>query len=345
MVERREPRDSESLFRLYADVFGQPATEASQRRWRWQYLENPALTGPPEIWVARQGEELLGQYASMPVRLRWGADEVRASWGMDVFVRAEARGQGVGAALFSAWADHVDVALGLGLTEASHGLFRKLRYQDVGPVPFYLKVLDPVAVARRRLGPTLGALAGPILGPALRLITARPPRPPADVTVAKVTAFGDDYDRLWDRLAPSYTMCVRRDRPYLAWKYTACPHHTYDILEARRSGDLVGFSIVRTADVGEVRLGWIVDLFTDPKDEATQDALLAAGADSFRRAAAARVQCFAMNGAVARALTRHGFLRRPSPMQFCVRSRVPADAVFARPDAWHVVFGDSDMDR
>ena len=50
------------VFRLYEDVFGQSLTEGSRRRWRWQYLDNP-LTGPegPEIWVARQGADVLGQ--------------------------------------------------------------------------------------------------------------------------------------------------------------------------------------------------------------------------------------------------------------------------------------------
>jgi hypothetical protein len=70
---------------------------------------------------------------------------------MDVFLAAEARGRGLGAQLFTAWSDHVEVALGLGLTPSSYGLFRKLRYHDVGPVPFFQKVLDARAVARRRL--------------------------------------------------------------------------------------------------------------------------------------------------------------------------------------------------
>ena len=50
-------------------------------------MENPApADGRPEIWVAREDGRLLGQYASMPVRLWWGAREVRSSWGMDVFL-------------------------------------------------------------------------------------------------------------------------------------------------------------------------------------------------------------------------------------------------------------------
>ena len=44
-------------------------------------------------------------------------------------------------------------------------------------------------------------------------------------------------------------------------------------------------------------------------------------------------------------LLRRGFSRGPSPMQFCVRSGVGGDAVLGDPGRWHVVFGDSDMDR
>ncbi|HEV7502304.1 MAG TPA: GNAT family N-acetyltransferase, partial [Vicinamibacteria bacterium] len=212
--------DADELFGLYRDVFGAALTEASRRRWEWQYLQNPALPdGRPEIWVARDEGRLLGQYASMPVRLWWGSREVRSSWGMDVFVSSEARGRGLGAKLFTAWSDHVEVALGLGLTASSYGLFKKLRYDDVGPVPFFQKVLDARAIARRRLGPVLGGLAAPALRAALALTHRERTRPADDVTVAPSAGFTEEHDALWERARGSYAMCVRRDRAYLEWKY------------------------------------------------------------------------------------------------------------------------------
>ncbi|HET8646498.1 MAG TPA: GNAT family N-acetyltransferase, partial [Vicinamibacteria bacterium] len=167
-MDARRAADEEELFRLYAEVFGQELTEKSRRRWRWQYLENPQTGSNAAIWVAREEGRVLGQYASMPVRLWWSGREVDASWGMDVFVRAEARGKGVGAALFTTWSDNVEVALGLGLTPSSYGLFQKLGYDDVGPVPFYVRPLDARAVMRRRLGRGLGDVAGLLAGPVLR---------------------------------------------------------------------------------------------------------------------------------------------------------------------------------
>lgn len=345
-VERRRPGDAEALFRLYRDVFGEQLTASSQQRWRWQYLENPQ-TGEdgPEIWVAREAESLLGQYASMPVRLEWGGREVRASWGMDVFLRAEARGKGLGARLFTTWSDHVEVALGLGLTPSSYGLFKKLRYVDVGPVPFLQKILDPAAVARRRLGSWLGAAAGPVLGAGLALGWPERRRAAGDVEVRSITGFGPEYDTLWERCRSGYAMCVRRDAAYLNWKYVSCPSRRYTLHEARRGSALAGFSVSRHEDYRGLRLGWIVDVFAEPRDVATKDALLGSVLDGFRQAGVARAQAFSMNAALAADLRRRGFLPARSPMQFCVRTRVPSADVLGDLAGWHVVFGDSDMDR
>jgi GNAT superfamily N-acetyltransferase len=354
LVESRRASDDEEILRLYGEVFGDNQKEASSRRWRWQYLENPHTGGNgPVIWVAREGDCLLGQYASMPVRLFWGGREVDASWGMDVFLRPEARGRGIGARLFGTWSDHVDVALGLGLTPASYGLFRKLRYHDVGPVPFFQRILDPGKVASRRLGETLGPKAGQILGRAAgallgagrRLVRPERRRRHEDVEIRTTEGFSPEYDALWERARVSYTMCVRRDRAYLEWKYLRCPQREYDLREARRGGELVGFAVCREEDYRGLRLGWIIDLFAHAEDHDAKDALLGAALDSFRAAGVARAQAFSMNAALAADLLRRGFSRGRSPMQFCVRSQVDDGGALKDLSRWHVVFGDSDMDR
>src|SRR5439155_1668447 len=260
-VDRRREEDEEELFGLYRDVFGHEMTEASRRRWAWQYRDNPCSDGAPEIWVAREGGRILGQYASMPVCLWWGDREVRASWGMDVFLREEVRGQGVG------------------------------------------------------------------------------------VAVRPATGFGPEYDRLWARARPSYAMCVRRDAAYLEWKYERCPHRRYARWEARRGDDLVGSAVSRHEDYRGLRLGWITDVFTEASDGAARQALLSAVLADFRQARVARAQAFSLHAGLGNEMLRRGFSRGPSPMQFCVRSRAGGNEVLADPGRWHVVFGDSDMDR
>ncbi|HET7292542.1 MAG TPA: GNAT family N-acetyltransferase [Vicinamibacteria bacterium] len=346
-IVRRREGHAEEVFRLYGEVFGQALTEKSRERWRWQYLQNPS-TPPdgPAIWVAVEGGAVLGQYASMPVRLHWGGEELDSSWGMDVFLRPEARGKGIGARLFDAWSDSVPVALGLGLTDSSYGLFKKLRYEDVGPVPFFQKVLDPTAVIVRKAGRLLGAAFGPLAGVALAFAVKERPHPEAaQVAVSPIDGFSDEFDALWDRARGSYAMCVRRDRAYLTWKYRQPPHRRYALHEARRGGALVGYAVSRHEEHAGIRLGWLVDVFADADDHAARDALLGAVLSGFRDAGVARAQAFSMNRALAEDLRRRGFFESRSPMQFCVRAKGDAAQVFAAKERWHVVFGDSDMDR
>ena len=69
-------------------VFGPDAAEASRLRWDWQYRLNPQNPGTdPLIWIAREGPSIIGQYATMPVRLvvkgRDGRIHQRDSYGND----------------------------------------------------------------------------------------------------------------------------------------------------------------------------------------------------------------------------------------------------------------------
>lgn len=100
-----------------------------------------------------------------------------------------------------------------------------------------------------------------------------------------------------------------------------------------------------TDDYRGLRLGWILDIFADAADRATKQALLRAVLAEFRAAGVARAQAFSMNAALASDLRRRGFVAGRSPMQFCVHAKPESPAVFGDLGRWHVVFGDSDMDR
>ena len=134
---------------MYVEVFGAEATRESRERWHWQYEQNPHCPPEgPDIWVAKEDGQVLGQYASMSVRLKVKNRIVPASWGMDVMVRPGLQRKGVGTRLFKYWDEHVEAPLGLGLSLSSYTLFRKIGFEDVGPVPCYTRILsskDPFA--------------------------------------------------------------------------------------------------------------------------------------------------------------------------------------------------------
>jgi hypothetical protein len=238
-VERRAPGDADEIFRLYQDVFGAGLTEASQSAGAGSTWTTPA-TGPegPEIWVAREDGP-----GPRPVRVDAGPavvgrPEVRSSWGMDVFLRRRPAGRGLGERLFTAWSDHVDVALGWGSRPRPTASSRSSATATWARCPSSRRSWIPGG-GSRRLGGTLGAAAGRSWAwPGRRCI----PRP-----AAAAGRRGPDgyrlrrgYDTLWERARGSYAMCVRRDAAYLEWKYARCPHRRYALREAGGRGSCWG---------------------------------------------------------------------------------------------------------
>src|SRR5438094_9103368 len=77
-VDRYKPDDKRLVEALYRRVFGTDMADASRLRWDWQYRRNPNNPGgEPEIWVAREGPGIVGQDATMPVKLAVKGREIK----------------------------------------------------------------------------------------------------------------------------------------------------------------------------------------------------------------------------------------------------------------------------
>src|SRR5262245_4913638 len=148
-IDRYRPDDRRQVEALYRRVFGPDASEANRLRWEWQYRRNPNMPAEgPLIWLAREGNTVIGQYAAMPVRLSVNGREIDAAWGMDVMVAPERQRQGLGEVLFRNWDRAVGASLGLGLSDSSFRLFQKMQWPVVGPVPCLVKPLSRRALRR-----------------------------------------------------------------------------------------------------------------------------------------------------------------------------------------------------
>ena len=343
-ISRRTAADVDELVGIYGRIFGDEKAARKQAAWRWQYEEAPGASAGPLVWVSRRHGRAVGQIGTMPVALWWGGREVRASWGIDYFVAPEAEGLGDSIALVKAWMQSVDVALVVGLAPTSYLICKRLGFRDLGLVSLFEAVLDPAAVARRRWGRVAGRVAAP-LGAAFRLARVRR-SVERDVQLQAAGEIGTEYDALWSHACGGFGVAVRRDAAYLRWRYRAAPLKRYELVEARRGGQLVGFVVTREENVrGDLRVGWIVDVFADLDDESVIDALVAHAMHRFAESGVAKAQAFAQHDRVAAALKRFGFFRGTSHARLCARPNgVPEDPIH-RPGDWHIVFGDSDSDR
>ena len=62
-------------------MFGIDSAEANRLRWEWQYRKNPHRPSEgPLIWVAREAQAVIGQYATMPVKLSVEGQEIDAAY-------------------------------------------------------------------------------------------------------------------------------------------------------------------------------------------------------------------------------------------------------------------------
>ena len=344
-VDRYRPEDRRAVEALYRRVFGSDAAEASRLRWDWQYRRNPNNpAGEPEIWVAREGPAIVGQYATMPVRLGVNAREVRGSWGMDVMVAPERQRHGLGEVLFRTWDRNVGASLGMGLSDASYRLFKKLRWPDVGPVPCLIKPLSRRALRHPKWPLAVNRLISAVTWPVVAIVSrARPLR--AEVRV--VQRFDDSFTQLWERLAPKFDLAVRRDAAYLNWKFVAAPHVRYSIAALLRDGKTAGYAVYRHLHEPRGRVTLLVDFLADPDDEQGFATLLRWIDREARDADSDKIRTFEMHAGFRRVLKRSGYFQVKSTVEFVVKINdgEVGSQFYENTDRWHVTLGDSDQDR
>jgi GNAT superfamily N-acetyltransferase len=345
-VERYKQDDRKQIEALYRRVFGADMAEANRLRWDWQYRRNPNVPDSgPLIWVAREGSTIVGQYATMPVKLGVGGREIDAAWGMDVMVAPERQRQGLGDVLFRTWDRNVGASLGLGLSDSSYKLFQKLRWPDVGPVPCLVKPLSRRAVRRPSWPKNVNRFVSAVTLPWIRLVSRVRPM---HGEVRTIRHFDQRFTDLWDRIKPKFAVAVRRDAAYLNWKYIQAPHVRYTAASLEQpDGGTAGYVIYRHVHEPRGRVTLLVDFLTDPDDVKSFVTLLRWVDREARAADSDKIRTFAMHEGFRKLLRKSGYYSVKSTMEFVAKINavdVPA-AFYDGTETWHVTLGDSDQDH
>jgi hypothetical protein len=344
-IDRYRTEDRRQVEALYRRVFGPDMAEANRLRWNWQYRHNPNVPADgPLIWIAREGSTVIGQYATMPVKLSLAGREVDASWGTDVMVAPERQRQGLGDVLFRTWDRSTGAALGLGLSDSSHRLFQKMQWPEIGPVPCYVKPLSRRALRRPTWPVPVNRVVSYVTLPWVRVVARSRP---LHGEVQMIRHFGDDFTRLWDRVSSRFQFAVRRDAAYLNWKFIQAPHVRYSVAALMRDGSAAGYAVYRHATEPRGRVTLLVDFLTDPDDAEGLLTLLRWVDREARANDSDKIRTFALHDGMRRLLRKSGYYSVKSTMDFVVKInavQVPA-GFYKSTGQWHVTLGDSDQDR
>ena len=220
-IDRFRPDDRRGVDLLYRRTHGADAAEAHRLRWEWQHRRNPYNpTGQPGIWVAREGPTVVGHYPTLPVRLSLKGLEVEGAWGKDAMVAPERDRQALDEALVRAWDRHSGAVLTLGVSGESRLLLDRLHWPQSHVLPCLVKPLTRRAVRLPNWPTPINRLVSAISLPVVQIVSrSRPLRAECE----PIRRFDSSFTALWEKLAPKFDLAVRRDAPYLNWRYIEPP--------------------------------------------------------------------------------------------------------------------------
>ena len=223
-----------------------PLSDAA--RFDWLYRANPY--GPAAVWIAvdEARGQTVGMASAFPRRaLRDGRDE--RCWVLgDFCIHTEYRTLGPALQLNRACLSGVDqrgVAFCYDFpSDGMMAVYRRLGVQPFGETIRFARVLRWGQKLRDRVRiPVFRTLAG-ISGDIVDLASARHPTPPPGTSLALEEKDCDEaFDDLDRAHRGRFRLHLERSAAYLNWRYRANPLGRYEILAARRGGELQGYAV------------------------------------------------------------------------------------------------------
>jgi hypothetical protein len=344
-IDRFRPDDRRGVDTLYRRTCGADAANALRLRWDWQHRHNPGNPkGQPEIWIAREGPTVVGQCSTLPVRLSLKGLEVDGAWGTSAMIAPERDSQGLDEALVRAWDRHSGAVLAFGASEQPRGVMDRLHWPPSHVLPGLVKPLTRRAVRFAHLSTPFNRLISAAFYPIVQVVSrSRPLRAECE----PVRRFDSSFTGLWERLAPKFDLAVRRDAPYLNWRYVDPPHVRYAAVALKRSGEVHGYAVYRHRHEPLGRVTLLVDFLVDPEDVSGLKTLLRWVDRAARAEDSDKIRCTVMNAAFRRVLRRNGYFNVRSSLEVSVKInavQVPR-GFYDATNTWHITSGDSDQDH
>jgi hypothetical protein len=323
MIDIRPASDSDKaqILERMDEVYGPTEAERAERRWEWQWQQDPRLeeSGYKGV-VAEWRGRIIGNLSCLPAGLYIAGQPVRAHWFVDVLVhwglmrqalkemkhkkddKPAAFPDGIAAAMF----DHpVAGPIQLGKHVADQMMSISLKVGFV-PRPNTANMTRRVSL-QWPLQKALGRQVGSLVAKGANLALPRIPRPQLEVRPLE-GAFDVRFDQLWAEASHDYQAITLRDSATLNWHYRQHPDTSYQVLTLERAGALRGYTVLKVFPRRDRLFAYIVDLLTRTGDPEAKTALIAGALEYARSQGAERAECFASGLEMTRVLRNLGFI-------------------------------------
>jgi GNAT superfamily N-acetyltransferase len=338
-------------------------------KWQWQYLHNPR--GPKSdgylpIWIAQKDNEIVGQLATIPVKMKLGGEVVMGAWGVDLIVLPSCRGEGLGSRLVQEVVNANRVYMAVEMSAITKRIYDRLGYVALRPVSVFGKFMEVDGGSLSDIIQKL-SIGRPWLSVIHRFLSFRPvfyfpmikllnlllrsrdwiwrtSCGDGQILIREVDGFGGWVDHLQRNAQRYYDSIVLRDRTFLTWRFIENPQTKYNIFTADRGGEIVGFSVLRRSEGVEKNRGFIVDLFAVLEDTKIFEALIN-HAICYFRGYAPIIECPSSADVLQNSFKKYGFikLRESIPYAYSTEPSI-LKRLESSGNNWFLTRGDSDWD-
>ena len=343
IIEQLKLSDKDKILAFLQKAYDDNPRMSDENVWNWHYLEAPhADDGKPPVWIAKSGDEIVGQVGTIPVMVNIAGNRRRAIWILDMVVMPEFRRRGLVKRMIKV-AESEFTPFGLVLNSAeqhSTPLMISLGYDHLINVPRFHKPLFPANDIRE-----IAKLN--ILRKTVNLAFAPfRPRFQKNENVRAVEKFDESFDALWAAAETQWPCAVRRTVKYLEWQFARQPGKRFDVIGYYEGEKLLGYAVLffrRPRANGAISKAAISDICYHPENpKRTVDALLQESLRIAVERGAGGLVTDALDGLIEERLAHFGFWRVKNPLQFMVKSTGQRD-LSNNPKKWFLTRGDSDI--
>jgi hypothetical protein len=341
-IKQFELREKEALFSFLREVYADNARQSDERFWHWHYCESPfAGEDNVPLWIAKHGEEIVGQLGAIPVELNVKGETQRAAWILDLIIRIDFRRHGLAKRLVLAINELYPTMLGVNTMEQhAPAMLQSLGWLIAGKIDRYSKLINPGNAAKEISG--IKPLRA-VINTAFAILR---PAYPKNTSVKKIERFDESFDELAQKTSGQWKCAVVRNSGFLNWQYVDQPGKKFDILGYYKDEELRGYIVlfIRKKNAnGVVSKAAITDISYHPEESAEiVDALLKTALNLAAEYGAGTLVTDIVDTLVEKRLQNFGFWRIKNPLQLMTRSEKDQDLIYDI-GKWFITRGDSDI--
>lgn len=345
VFEQMRLGDRGEILRFLRLAFPDNPRQSDEKFWNWHFLANPNTPeGEIPVWLARSSGRIVGQLATIPVRLHVGRQTFPAAWILDLLVDPQFRRRGIMKNLVREANRKFAYLLGSATPrQHSAAMLTKLGWTVFSQMPRYHRLLFPGNAVKEisRHRPVRA-----VVNAAFSRSRSRYRSGMISENIRSIETVDENFDALWQACHEQWPCSIARTADFLRWQFEQQPYKKYELLGYFENDQLFGYAVMffrSHSSSGIIEKAAISDICYHPvSSREIVDALVAACIDRAIRRRVGGLVTDALDPLLQERLSSHGFWRVKSDIEIMAVGPEHQELLYD-PNSWHLTRGDSDI--